>query len=365
MARLPFNMPLLSVVVPTYNRPQFLARVLTYYAGLRFPYTIIVADSSAEPTAKANRQLANTLRHNLNLNYQYYAEDIHVADKITRALTLVSSPYVALGADDDFTVPASLKPGAEFLESHPDYAVVHGEAVYFVLRPGAYAHGAITGVGRYAQRTIEWSTGSERLIDHLTRYTTTFYSVHRTEQLRNNWQCAARLRLDYSFVELLPACLSLIQGKSKQLGGLHIVRQGHAGQTSRTKLPSVMDWIVDSAWFPQYSSIQDLLAKALTQQDGITEEQARLAVKQAFMRYLTDQVVAAEREQRGRQMMRLRLRESARRIPGLKKAWRAVRFLMPVRRNTVSLEAFLRRTSVFYGDFMPIYRAVTGVNDGG
>ncbi len=360
MVRHPVVKPSLSVVLQTYNRPQFLARSLIYYAALRFPYAIIVADSSAESTAQANRQLANTLRHNLNLDYQHYPEDIHVATKTARALELVSSTYAVLVADDDFTVPTSMNQGVEFLESHPDYAVVHGEAAYFVLRPGAIERGEIAGMGRYTQRTIELSTGSERLINHLASYTTTYYSIHRTEQLRYNWQCAARLHLDYSFVELLPTCLSLVQGKSKKLGGLHIVRQSHSRQTSQTELPrGALDWIMNPVWFPQYVSMKDLLAKELARQDEITEEQAGAVVKQAFMTYLARWIVEAWQAQHGRRTIPLRLRESVRRIPGLRRAWRAGRFVMPIQRKAVSCEALLRRTSIFYEDFMPIYRAIT------
>src|SRR3989338_4062781 len=161
----PMTEDLLTLVIPTYNGPDFLERALRYYAAQQVRCPIVVADSSPSPAADANRRAVDTRRPVLTIRYERYEPEIHVAQKIARALEDVPSPYAALGADDDFSIPASLERGAAFLASHPDYAMARGEAALVHLAPAD--DGRSIEAVRYLQRGIEGSTGTARLLDHL------------------------------------------------------------------------------------------------------------------------------------------------------------------------------------------------------
>ncbi|MBI2495610.1 MAG: TIGR00180 family glycosyltransferase [Candidatus Omnitrophica bacterium] len=358
---------MLSLILPTYNRPGLLRRVLRYYEACQFPHRVLVADSSDAPAAEANRQIVEAVSRAMPVEYRRYDSALEVPMKLAEALEGIQSTYAVIGSDDDFFVPSALERGVAFLESHPDYALAHGESAYFVLESDRIVSGRCVGVGRYLQRTIDHASGSERLAAHLAQYTTTFYSVHRTEQLRRNWRRVAALPLDHLFDELLPSCLSLIEGKSQKLDELYMVRQIHSAQTARTRGSRGLGWVMGQRWSEHYARFQDLLAEELVGQDRITMEAAREVAKQAFRPYVARYVakeVGKSRQLHDSVAIRIgaRVRRVARGMPLLRWGWHLARAIRPMSRTAISLEALLRQTSRYHEGFMPIYRAVTAQN---
>jgi hypothetical protein len=158
--------------------------------------------------------------------------------------------------------------------------------------------------------------------------------------------------------ELLIGCQSVIQGKVKELDCLYLVRQVH---DRRYLAPDMFDWITSPNWLQSYELFRERLSEELAQQDEITIDQAREVVKQAFWAYLArglGKKWASLYTQNGAGP-RYRVRETARRIPGLRWAWRNGWSFLPGENNKMSLPALLRPTSPYHADFMPIYRAIT------
>src|SRR3989338_4062782 len=180
------------------------------------------------------------------------------------------------------------------------------------------------------------------------------------------WRTVAALELDYAFVELLPSCLSVIQGKCKQLGGLFLVRQGHAAQTSVNHLRDPLEWIGDSRWSGQQAAFRQALAEALIRQDGLGSAEAHEVVKRAYWACLAGLLAQKWQRrygpQRGSARTVARWREIARRIPGLRSAWRSVRSRLPG--GEFAIEALCRPSSRYYPDFMPVYRVFAGASAG-
>lgn len=353
-----------TIVIPTHNRAAFLGRLLQYYWSVRTASPILVADSSTcSQGAEVGAQVASYEKR-LNIAHEHFPDGILA--KVRDALSLVRTSYAVLAADDDFFVPRSLEQGVQYLESHPDYSIVHGEAAKFAVEPGASERGRIVKVRRYRQRSIELSTGSERLADHLGNYTTTWYSLGRTHQLLENFTTLVASDLGKAeFGELLPSCLSLVQGKSKKLTGLYMLRQAHSGSGSSSN-PDTLEWLADVSWPDQYERFRDCLAEALIDQDGVTLDEARSGAKSAFWTYLA-QRLASQRQILGSRAASVRLpRRVLRRVPGLRRGWRATRRALVLRRaghasgakaSELSLSSLLSGTSPYSDDFLPMYRA--------
>ena len=343
---------MLSLVIPTYNRPHFLGRLLRYYQELNFPHAIVVADSSDSDHLSKNRRGVDSLGTNLNIEYRSYETDIEFAEKLSDSLQYVSTPYIALSADDDFFIPSTLSRGVQFLQGHPDYALAHGDAATFRLK-SSIVYGQIKQVHRYNQRTIDHASGAQRLLDHFTHYSTTWYSVQRTEQLCENYRKTVEFGIDPYFTELLPSGLALIQGKAKKLDGLYMVRQSNS--TKEYAVPSYFDWVASPAWPSKYERFRDRLGEALARQDGVGLEEARDVVEEAFSNYraaLSNRIPNNSR-------LRKRLRQLAGTIPGARRAWRALRSLNAGGQDGISLTALMRQSSPYHADFMPIYWAIT------
>ena len=345
-----------SLLIPTMNRSDFLIRLLRYYRDLGFQGCICIGDSSEPEHVERTKRVIKALQDEINIVYQEYP-DLSDPVCLQQLLDFVPTPYAAYVADDDFLVPSALERCARFLHSHPDYSAAHGVAAVFSLQSSG-AHGQIMGADRYRQPVIEAGSASQRLVDHLGDYSVAKFSVHPIEA----WEAEHRnisLITDTSFAgELLPGCLSVIQGKVKELDCLYLVRQDH---TRRYLLPGVIDWITSPDWLPSYQIFRDRLAEELAQQDKISIEDAQNVVKQAFGSYLAKGLgkqLEARNAQNG-SGLRSRSRGVARSIPGITWAWHNFRSFLPGDNNKKSFPALMRRSSPYHADFMPIYRAIT------
>jgi hypothetical protein len=192
------------------------------------------------------------------------------------------------------------------------------------------------------------------LRDHFSDYSTTYYSVHRTGQLRQNFLKRVASRTDLAFGELLPSGLSLIQGKAKKLDGLYMARQNFAAK--EYEFTDAFDWVATPGWAEQYERFRDCLAQELNEQAGLEVSDGRKVIKEVFVRYL----IAVLTPQPVTNVTRSStFRSAISAIPGARPAARALRSLDPGRRADINLPALLNPSSPYHGDFMPIYTAIT------
>lgn len=317
-----------------------------------------MVDSSEPELADANRRALSMLPPAIEVEYKLYENEIGFLEKVNAALSVVETPYVAIGADDDFFIPAGLGRAVEFLEANRDYAVAHGDAMTFSLN-GSEPWGKLENVWPYAQRNIEQASAVERLVNHFVNYSTTWYSVHRTNQLRANLLAAKERVVDLLFVEMLPSGLSVIQGKAKKLGGLYMVRQSETAKEYNTFDP--FDWITNQNWATQYEGFRDCLADTLVREDNLELEEARATIKQAFWSYIGKHLGLRWQSNYGHLSADARSswRQLAGGIPGARRLRATLRRLKTPAGNEISLSGLLNSSSPFHHDFMPIYRALT------
>lgn len=333
---------MVTLMVPTMNRSEFVIRMLRHYARLGFRGRIAIGDSSVpehlERTRRAVQELAGTL------------DVVHVemprlglAACLQRLADLLTTPFATILPDDDFVVPGSLGRCVQFLEQHPDYVAAHGRGLTVTL-DGNGLHGDVVFCAPYPQPAIEANLASQRLRDHLGHYTVSLFSVHRAA----SWRAMMRnvhLMEDVSFAaELLPCCLSVVLGKVKQLEGLYLVRQSH---NLRLELPTMFDWIATRAWFPSYELTVGCLADALVQHEAIAPDAARAVVKEGFREYVGFGLG-----------LRRRWGANGWVLGAARRAWRLVQTVRPKPEAQWSLPALLRASSPHHADFMPIYQAL-------
>lgn len=347
---------MVGIVIPTMNRPDFVIRQLAYYADVGYRHTVYVGDSSEPVHVEEVTRAVRRLQGRINIVH-IRLPGLNDSQAIKELLYCVKEPYAAFVGDDDFLAAASLERCARFLEAHPDYSTAHGVAAIFGLASSG-AHGEIAWWSRYGQRAVEHASATKRLIDYLGTYYVTLFSVHRTEDFRREMDAPMQVS-DRAFRgELLPGCLSIIRGKAKELDCLSLIRQAH---DRRYLMPDAYGWIANPDWLPSYQIFSNCLAEELSQRDGITLEQAREVVKQAFWSYLNRGLMKHWRWRYGKNSTSsgYSWRDLARAVPGLRGGWRKVRSLLPGNNDPFSLEAMMRPSSPYHEDFMPIYRAIT------
>ena len=210
---------MLTLVIPTYNRPKELERLLNFQSGLAHQLTIIVLDGSAPDSGEINQKICQKFD---TVSYYEFPSSMHLGVRLTEGLKLVKTPYIVFCGDDDFVFPEAAIECAQYLQSNLGYAAAIGQVWslrYFLHRKiirGGIALGRDLNFGnkfdheRFIQRSLFYfaytAVGSIPL----------FYAVRRTEQTLRAFSLITG-NLKYSSMELLTNCSLLVDGKVAKL----------------------------------------------------------------------------------------------------------------------------------------------------
>lgn len=107
--------PLISVILPTANRPHFLAQAVRLFLAQDYPRKeLIIVDSSSAPSY-SYREIAH------NVFYLWLSEDLYTGTKRNLACALARGEIIALQDDDDYYGPGRLsRQGAPLLAGEAD-----------------------------------------------------------------------------------------------------------------------------------------------------------------------------------------------------------------------------------------------------
>ena len=266
--------PQVTIVIPTHQRPKYLARVLSYYAQTDFP--VLVADSSPEACAGA-RSLAGPG----NVDY-HHMPGVAFLEKVRSIMPLVATPCMAFCADDDFTVPRAAKACAEFLAANPDYASCQGH--YVMALPTAAGVELTAGYPANFQVRVDADDPAQRLRQLFSPYVQNFYAVHRTSTWRAFYALPTEKIPHYCVLELLGAMLAAILGKHRVLPLFYSVRDRFLDDDRKNPLRRENIDIVqaDPAHALEYETFLASLAGHLSARTGCTGQTARREVASAL-----------------------------------------------------------------------------------
>jgi len=351
---------MITLCIPTKNRPGFVARLLQYYAQTGYRHQVLIGDSSDLTHAEATRRIAESFQDGLQVQYasQPGWNVIQCLEALSRRAT---TPYCTWVSDDDFLCTRGLDRCVAFLEDHPDYAAAHGLAMLFQVE-GAGSFGAIGSARRYPHATLEGETATQRLQDHFANLRSLHTALRRTPhflELVGGYGQMAGARQGFIFDDLIPHGVAAIQGKVKTLDCLYLVRNAHAGMYRQMNL---YEWVTDPDWWPSYQVFRDRVVDGLMRQDGLTHEEASRVVTEAFWPYLAQGLTRSWQRYRTRPeaapQAAIRFRALAAQMPGVRQAWRRLRAAVQRWRDELSLPALLHPSSPYHDDFMQIYHAV-------
>lgn len=352
---------MLTIIIPTMNRSDFVVRLLEYYALQKFPHSIFVGDSSEASHHSVIQREVGRLSPRLKATL-FDCRGLNNYEVMQNLLEKVNTPYASYLADDDFLVPETLKECIAFMEKNPDYAAACGKALLFKLKQLG-PHGNFEASSCYPAFSREVESNAERLKNHLSEYTSSFHAVCRTALLRRAVASAALLQKGTDrgdktwwtathFGELLASCSLIVQGKLKVLQTLHYVRQVH---DQRHHFPQWFDLLTSPNWYSCFQIFKTHLTEDLEKQ-GLDSHEAGLAVQKAFQFYLETGAIVSRRNQARREnRWKEGVRSSLKKIPLAKAAWRQIRSI----KEEMALENLVRPSSPHHQRFMPIYSLVT------
>ena len=353
------NKDLLSLIVPTRNRSEYLHRLLSYYADCDFKCPILIGDSSSEEECLRIQRSVQFFSRKLHVNHQILPSDCGIYEATRRLAEATSTPYIVLLADDDLLVPCGLEAAVDFLETHPDYSAAHGMAGLITLSStGPY--GPVEWIVPYPRHSMEQSTASLRLARHLDCHQSLAFSVQRRQAVLTSLQEAVALGLDLEFSELFTGSMSAIWGKTKNLDCLYLMRQAH-GQMTSVRGRGVFGWITSATASVQYRRFRDACARELVHCERVSLEEAQESVKKAFWSYLATTLEIKWHWFYGLKQWRKPppWRRWIGKLPGARTIRRKINEIRPRKADEISLLSLLRNSCRYHADFMPIYRIMT------
>jgi glycosyltransferase domain-containing protein len=245
-----------SIVIPTFEGTPFLQRTLDYCRHLAFKGRIVLADNSS---GKHRDFVAACSSAYPDLQFEIFTfpEHIRFLDKMAATLEKIDSKFVLLHAHDDFMLPQAVEECVGFLENNPAYSVARGRIAMFGLtRNGNAANGEVAvSLVPHPMRSYEQPDAVERMLAHVERYASTFYSVHRREYLLESFRFTERATKNVIFFQYLSSSIAAAQGKIWCSNQLFYVRQGHGDSWSgRLKKGDYEHWpmLITSPDFSRY-----------------------------------------------------------------------------------------------------------------
>lgn len=271
----------ITIIIPTYNRPDYLKRILDYYGESGKDFTFVVADSSSKENKQKNKAVIESFP-DLLVNYlSDYSEKINPWYKFEDALKSVATKYTVFCGDDDFVVPDGMKKAANFLEQNSDYAVAHGNYIGFFAKNNYFEWKVVSNF-----QSIELPDAKSRMEEHLSDYSiSTFYGVHRTDFLKMIFEETRKFTDDNRFGELLPSILTLIYGKMKKLDVLYVAHEIYPKSTGLIT-DTIYDFKQADTFAEKYGNFKNCLANHLVKNSELQEDEAKMAVDKAMSSYL-------------------------------------------------------------------------------
>jgi glycosyltransferase domain-containing protein len=198
-------MSLLTIIIPTRNRPHNLPGQLRLLRNSAYP--VVVADSSDPDNANRIRSLVPEA-----MQYRSFAPDLTLYDKLEAMLHTIETPFVLLAADRKITFPHAIDPLLQHLIAKEDDIAAMGYVLGFAASPGQVDINRVI----FFTPTIGETDPLQRHYHLMQRYQSWMFAVFRTAPLLRAVTQATRIR-GAVFQEVLMMNALVLQGKMARL----------------------------------------------------------------------------------------------------------------------------------------------------
>ena len=244
----------LTVVVPSFGRPEFILRQLVYWSGTSA--RLLILDGSPDPIPESVRDAVDGRKE---LVYRH--RPVGLGERLHEACDLIGTEYTVLGGDDEFLLRRGLAEAVDVLDREQTHVACMGQSLGFVPSPD----GRYLGLGPgYPHRGFVNTDPDvrQRVLYAMSRYNSiTCYAVTRTDTWRVTWGEA----LDWSSVyamEVQHAISSWLSGGLITIDEIYWLRSGENPSVRDVKEQHLTftDWWSDPVYASEVSRFQGLLA---------------------------------------------------------------------------------------------------------
>lgn len=257
-----------TLVIPTFNRPSLLKRLVSYYCGLDDLPNMLILDSSCAEDFEANQLSLSGLPG--DVRHVQFSQDTEFATKLSAGLKTVTTPYVSFCADDDLVFLSSVRKSMDILEAESSAVSVHGLYMNF-REEGQNVHISC----EYGNPSNDAAQAGARVFRLFQKYESLFYSVFRTRDLQEIFAEVEKLPTLH-FQELFQSVAALLKGKVLNIEQIYAARRsGPEADPTRDKWQTYY-WFMDdpSELMAHYQSYRDALLD-LHEREGFTSGVSR------------------------------------------------------------------------------------------
>lgn len=273
-----------TIIIPTYNRPNYLKRILDYYNKYCKGARILIADSSSPENKQINKKTALSFKDVYISYLNKYPQQTLFYDKLLDALTNINTNYCVVCADDDFITPTGISESTAFLEKNPDFTLVHGRYIHFYLSKDVQGEPVFHWKWLYPFKSSTSDNPVDRFKEHSIYLQPTFYALYRTPFLRLILNETAKNTDDVEFGEWLPSLLALIYGKMKCLDVLYAARE-YAPPSISNKYDDLIAVMNSGTYEEKYLRFRKCVTKHLQVVSNIDATTAEDLVDKAMLDY--------------------------------------------------------------------------------
>jgi glycosyltransferase domain-containing protein len=304
----------LSVVVPSFQRQDFLLRQFVYWKNALIH--LIVVDGSIQSLDEA---ILDEARKYIRLSY--FHTRIGISERLTLASSQIDTPYAILHGDDEFMLKTGLCSAINRLEEKQDFVACIGQSRSFhvdgenrvVFGPG-YPH---------PNYEIAHCTVKERIQAAMTNYNAaTCYAVLRSDAWRRTFGGLGTWASAYTG-EMQQALSLYILGKLTSTEEIYWMRSSENQPVSGRDFDRTLSfetWWTTKRYTLEKQTFVKLLASQIQSTEGIDYSQAVQSVEFAMNSFIESQ-----RTQREKQLLRSRSWSLIRSYVG-----RFLRIILPV-----------------------------------
>lgn len=209
--------PDVTILVPTFNRPKELRRLLRFLEAMNNSYPVHVLDGGNAESQLLNARLEGEFR---GVTVRKYAEGYHFGLRTADGLNHVKTKYIVFCADDDFVIPSGIAACAKFIDDNQEYRAAIGRVYglgysHSILRRGVSIMNSLgfsyhlrhaSFIERYVRLLAYADVGCPPL----------YYAVRYADDAREI-QNLIPATMKYSAVELINNALTCLMGKAKVL----------------------------------------------------------------------------------------------------------------------------------------------------
>lgn len=161
-----------TLVVTTYNRPEYVRRLLAYLKARGLAARLLLVDASEEPVQRVNRGLLLSLFP--EATFVSLPTTTSLVDTYKMAIHSVETEFLAYCPDDDFIDPDFISEAARFLRENDDYVLCAGR---FCI---ASRDESTTFFGIQSNESVAQDDPLDRFLHLVANYWPTLRSVQRT-----------------------------------------------------------------------------------------------------------------------------------------------------------------------------------------